>query len=278
MRVNPDDARMLLGTSKGNRPVRQWHVRALASAIKRGEWILTHQGLAFDSDGSLRDGHHRLNAIIAADTGVPLMVTVGLNPEAMAAIDQGVTRTMGDLLEMDRRIAEVIKLAARIATSEPRPTPPQCQDVADTGLAATVERVLGATGTARIFFSSAPMRLAAAVQIMRGLDPLFVLGQYAALINLDFDVMTSASRSLMRQVQTGLAQASDTYATLARGLAVFDPSKQALQRVTVTEETRDAALALVRHALGSPVNGGSSTKARKRGKLEVLFEGRPLGA
>jgi hypothetical protein len=79
-------------------------------------------------------------------------------------------------------------------------------------------------------------------------------------------------------VQTGLAQASDTYATLARGLAVFDPSKQALQRVTVTEETRDAALALVRHALGSPVNGGSSTKARKRGKLEVLFEGRPLGA
>jgi len=36
--------------------------RGFAEAMRRGEWMVTHQGIAFDTQGVLVDGQHRLAA------------------------------------------------------------------------------------------------------------------------------------------------------------------------------------------------------------------------
>jgi hypothetical protein len=40
--------------------------RGFAEAMRRGEWMVTHQGIAFDVHGALVGGKHRLAAMMAA--------------------------------------------------------------------------------------------------------------------------------------------------------------------------------------------------------------------
>jgi len=80
-------------------------VREYADAMVRGEWELTHQGIAFNQDGDLVDGGHRLRAVILADAEapgitIPFMVTTGLPNAAMAAMDIGKRRVPSDFLRM----------------------------------------------------------------------------------------------------------------------------------------------------------------------------------
>lgn len=55
-----------------NRKVRDSVVMRYAADMKAGRWKQTHQGIAFNGDGTLLDGQHRLFAIIEADTEVLL--------------------------------------------------------------------------------------------------------------------------------------------------------------------------------------------------------------
>ena len=68
------------GTKDTNRKVSAKTIARFSGAMLRGEWKLTHQGIAFLEDGSLDDGQHRLKAIIEADKvkpgiAVEMMVT-----------------------------------------------------------------------------------------------------------------------------------------------------------------------------------------------------------
>lgn len=121
MRVNmtPDLARQLLTQNKRNRPLSTPHVVALAKKMKAGEWVLTHQGIAIDSDGVLQDGQHRLSAVIMANVTVPMMMMTGMPPENFDAIDvDGRPRSVADLLTIRRpttkngtRIAAMVRAA-----------------------------------------------------------------------------------------------------------------------------------------------------------------------
>lgn len=94
--VTPEMAIAWLEKNTNNRPVSDRIVDRYAGSMKRGAWLLTHQGIAFGSDGSLYDGQHRLWAIVRSDTPVKLMVTLGLPPESRANIDGQRSRSVGD--------------------------------------------------------------------------------------------------------------------------------------------------------------------------------------
>ena len=64
-------------------------VNHLATLIKNGEFTLTHQGIAFDEDGNLIDGQHRLHAIIKAGIAVKMEVSSGWPRSNILAIDVG---------------------------------------------------------------------------------------------------------------------------------------------------------------------------------------------
>lgn len=247
--VTPDLAREMLATSVGNRHIRESHVKALAALQRRGEWMLTHQGVAFDRNGALRDGHHRLTAVTKSGVTVPMMVTVGLDPESTIAMDQGALRTLADITGLDKRVAEALRLATTIALGDHKPTAPQVRTVAAGGIEAILSDLIHHCGSTRRYYSSAPMKLAAALTIMDGGSHGFVFGQYRALVDLDFDNMTAIAKALVRQVDVGRVAALNTPDALARGLRVFDANRATMTHIPVTAEATTAALAYAKSTL-----------------------------
>ena len=49
--ITPARAAELLAANSTNRPVSKAVVRGFAEAMRRGEWMVTHQGIAFDTRG-----------------------------------------------------------------------------------------------------------------------------------------------------------------------------------------------------------------------------------
>lgn len=94
--IGPQTAAAYLNSNKNNRPVRQRWVDALAAMMERGEFTLTHQGIAFSVDGDLIDGQHRLHAIIQSGKTVQMCVTRGAEPDTYKTIDSGAVRLPSD--------------------------------------------------------------------------------------------------------------------------------------------------------------------------------------
>jgi hypothetical protein len=80
-----------------NRPVHQSQVNKYAADMKAGRWGRNHQGLAFDRNGILMDGQHRLWAVAESGVTVMMPVTYGLDREAQLTIDSGLKRTTADM-------------------------------------------------------------------------------------------------------------------------------------------------------------------------------------
>jgi hypothetical protein len=98
--VTPELATTWLTRNSNNRPLSKNTVQQLAAQIQRGEWQLTHQGIAFDEDDVLIDGQHRLAAIAKAGIAVPLTVTHGVPRTAFTVMDTGRKRTGRDALAL----------------------------------------------------------------------------------------------------------------------------------------------------------------------------------
>lgn len=98
MHVTPELANLMLDHNIHNRHVRADKVNSIAAAIAKGNFDLTHQGIAFWNNGELADGQHRLYAIIKAGKPVDILVTVGMKPTPN--VDGGLNRNEADRLAM----------------------------------------------------------------------------------------------------------------------------------------------------------------------------------
>lgn len=98
--ITPQKALEYLSKNTNNRTLKKSTVEAIARDIIRGTFITTHQGIAFDEDGVLIDGQHRLRAVIAARKPVEMMVTRGVPKETRNVVDRGTSRTIRDLIVM----------------------------------------------------------------------------------------------------------------------------------------------------------------------------------
>lgn len=100
--ITPAKAQEYLKTSIGNRPISKVFVRSYADTMKQGKWLLNGVPIIFDIDGHLRDGHHRLYAVIEAGIPVRFDVCRGTSAEAFTTYDCGRHRTVGQLLAMQQ--------------------------------------------------------------------------------------------------------------------------------------------------------------------------------
>ena len=89
-------------TERKNRPVHQSVVERYSKDMRNGQWGRNHQGIAFDKQGILMDGQHRLWAVIESEQTVMMTVTYGLDREAQLTIDSGLKRTTAELVEAQR--------------------------------------------------------------------------------------------------------------------------------------------------------------------------------
>lgn len=98
--VTPNVAKEFKARMGKNRNPMASITRKYARDRLSGNWYTTHQGIAFNADGELIDGQHRLESII--DSGVPcyMLVTTGIAREAMKAMDKGAVRTAAHSLQI----------------------------------------------------------------------------------------------------------------------------------------------------------------------------------
>jgi len=106
---------VLLKKNKNNRGIKTANLNKLIKAINNDEWTITNQGIAFDKDGNLIDGQHRLQAIINTGKTLPIMVARNMDSKIFHCVDKGTARTAADCLFIEgctnpARIAAGIKV------------------------------------------------------------------------------------------------------------------------------------------------------------------------
>lgn len=99
--VTPELASTWIAKNNFNRPLKPHLVCDYVRDIESGNWHRTHQGIAFDNDGVVLDGQHRLYAIIRTGRTVPMLVFLGENADFHKMIDRGVTRSMLDIVRLE---------------------------------------------------------------------------------------------------------------------------------------------------------------------------------
>lgn len=109
--VTPDLARQWLHNNTGNRKLKEDTVEAYARDMRNGDWLTTHQGIAFNDEEQLIDGQHRLEAIVRSGVSVVMLVSHGWPAKAkdkkvrtMDAVDRGAARSLSDLLKLQHNI------------------------------------------------------------------------------------------------------------------------------------------------------------------------------
>lgn len=98
--IYPKVAEQYLTKNIINRPVNNSHVKRLSEAMERDEWVLNGEPIIFDRHGNLKDGQHRLHAIIKFNKPVNLLVVRGVDEGAFDTIDIGIKRAFSDVLSI----------------------------------------------------------------------------------------------------------------------------------------------------------------------------------
>lgn len=101
-RITPKKAAEYLAMNHSNRPYSQKHADKLAQAIIDGEWIVNGESIKLNGNG-LIDGQHRMGAVIKAGKAIDTYVGRDLPSEAYDTIDQGRSRSLGDVLAREGR-------------------------------------------------------------------------------------------------------------------------------------------------------------------------------
>lgn len=114
-KISPTRAAEMLSANTSNRPLSQTTVRSFAQAMGRGEWLVTHQGIAFDTAGVLVDGQHRLAAVIEAEVPVEMTVFTDVEPGTFDVVDTGKKRNAADVLAIEGEKSTTL-LAAMVRT------------------------------------------------------------------------------------------------------------------------------------------------------------------
>lgn len=100
--ITPESASEYLKANRSNRPLKKALVNNYARAMANGEWRLTHQGVAFNCDGILLDGQHRLKAVEQSGHTIQMVVTRGVSKDAQLVMDDHAKRSAGDALSISR--------------------------------------------------------------------------------------------------------------------------------------------------------------------------------
>lgn len=118
--INPIQAREIARTAAPNRHTVPIRVKLIEEIIEDGNWVMTHQGIAFGAgeyENRLVDGLHRITAIGNCTRTVPVMATWGLPMSALKGVDLGKPRTVADIVNVTEkvpyRVTKVMEAVAR---------------------------------------------------------------------------------------------------------------------------------------------------------------------
>ena len=248
MVVTPEMAARWLERNQSNRRVRSGVVKKYAAAMNRGEWELTHQGIAIDVDGNLVDGQHRLLAVVMSQLSIKMCVAFGVSPNTFGVLDQGAKRNLNDHFNDDKFVSQPVGFLGRIVFGMSNSTVLQLKSLKDV-LEPWIREFAVASGTARKALSSAPVKAAAIMTIMRHGDADRVIGIYNALVTLDTQnpMLRTSGHALIRSCSLGQKNL-DSRILFVKAMRMFHPVIGETSR-TLLVHNADADIAEVRKSL-----------------------------
>lgn len=222
--VTPDAARKWLQYNTDNRPLRPGVVEGFMNAWQRGEWKVTHQGIAFAKSGRLLDGQHRLSFIseLPPGTEVPMNVSYDLDDDAFDAIDQGFKRTVSDLYGVNSRLVSVGRFVMHIALTERNGYTPQLAKPFIDWVTPEFEMLMTFCPAAARTWSSAAVMSAAVLNMKMGHDKDAIRLAYDALVRSNIGAMSAPVRALAQQYLSGKIASSRSLDLFCRAQRAFN--------------------------------------------------------
>jgi len=106
-RITPTIARKYLQMNGNNpRRINKSAIYAYAEDMKAGKWLLNGEAIVFDEEGNLRNGQHRLHAVVKADVGVDFLVVRGVAKDT-SIYDMQIRRTISQELNIANTVESV---------------------------------------------------------------------------------------------------------------------------------------------------------------------------
>lgn len=254
--MTPEMASALLSRNESNRNLRKYWVGELASAIKSGEWKLTHQGVAISKSGRLLDGQHRLQAIVSAGIAVPITLSENCDEESFAYIDKGVKRSIGDSLGITNKVAEIIKFLIMLDGSR-SDRPGMALRFYESELGDCASRLYRNCGVTRRVASSAPVKAAATLVMIESGRRKDVIENYKDFVLVNYNRMTPALLQFERQISTGLAKSDNKWDTFCRSYKCFSLFNTKISVLKIGTTEQDEILHNARTIISDIINDNS---------------------
>ena len=112
--LNPELAKRLLKKNVGNRDLKNRCYNSYINQMKNGSWKENGEPIIIDKNGIIKDGQHRLMAVIEANYSYHCPIISDVEPNVMDTIDTGTNRSLSDVLKFNgfiynNEIATLIK-------------------------------------------------------------------------------------------------------------------------------------------------------------------------
>lgn len=98
--ITPELAQEWLKKNTNNRRLKERSVDFLAEEIRNGSYELNGESICFSESGQLKDGQHRLAAIVKAGIPVKSVVVTGISDNS-SVYDRGVKRSLSDTMKIE---------------------------------------------------------------------------------------------------------------------------------------------------------------------------------
>jgi hypothetical protein len=234
--VNPQLAREWLKKNTKNRAIRPSHVETLRQSFERGEQVTTHQGIAFDTEGFLIDGQHRLAAIaqMCENFSFCMLVTWGLDREKAFQVIDAVQakRSTSDVLMIDRDIGGTATFLASIYKGTRKGITPLFVAPFASFVQPEFTELVSFCNTVSKTWSSSPVRAAAILHMKNG-NIEHTKKIYRAMVLSDFEGMPTVARSVFKAYIKGTVRADGGTDIFARCMKMYEPGNANLQRIQI---------------------------------------------
>lgn len=230
------------------------HISFLTGIIKRGEWIVSHQGIAFDWNGNLIDGQHRLKAIVSAGISVPVAVFTNCDPESYKILDGGKKRTLSDQTRINTRAAEVCRYIGVILGSRKGVTSDQCLNLYETPIGKLHDSLIDYYGSQKGRYANAAIRVAATLSLVNGSDPQYIKDLYKNLNKQNFLDLPPIAHSFIRQINSGKLVTTNNGEYLCRVIKLFNPNLKDQTRLTTSDTDISNCYEYVRNTMYKFIN------------------------
>ena len=112
--ICPDYAKyILMDHIDKQRDIRNSNLNKITKDLVKGNWKVTNASIAFDKNGNLIDGQHRILACVNSGVGFKTFVSSGYEPETYRNIDRGASRNVQDDMEVEIGLSDILELKSK---------------------------------------------------------------------------------------------------------------------------------------------------------------------